>query len=47
MTLWLVLAVMTAAVFAVLWPRARHALACDSDKLRRIEGTIKNLEFES
>jgi cytochrome c-type biogenesis protein CcmH/NrfG len=48
MTLWLVVALMTAAtVFAVLWPLARRSLACDFDKLRCIEGTIKSLGFES
>ena len=48
MILWLVVALMTAAaVFALLWPLARRALACDPDKLRCIEGSIKNLGFES
>jgi cytochrome c-type biogenesis protein CcmH/NrfG len=48
MTLWLVIALMTAAVvFAVLWPLARRALGCDPDKLRRIEDTIECLGLEN
>ena len=48
MTLWLVFALTAAAaVFAVHWPLAWRTLTCDPDKLRRIEGTIKSLEFES
>jgi cytochrome c-type biogenesis protein CcmH/NrfG len=48
MTLWLVIALMTAAVvFAVLWPLARRVFASEPDKLRRIEDTIERLGLES